>query len=115
MRKLSKFEIFQRFFIVLGLGFLAFAFFYGRCVNKYRNRNPAYTTGVIIKKVGGWKGSHNFIFKYIVDGQEYTNGKQYNSEKDFFEIGDSCKVIYEITDPSNSSVMKDKFGRYSIP
>lgn len=78
------------------------------------NENPGYTNGVILEKVGGWKGRRNFIFEFVVDGIKYRDGNLYNPERDIFELGDSCRVLYDKADPSNNAVLKDENKRCII-
>lgn len=110
--KISKKHLYY-LFIFIGSVFILFSLFYGLYLTKSLDENPAETRGVILE-TRQWKGRSSFIYKYTVEGEEYSDAQRYNPDDEYFDIGDSCRVIYDSTNPSFSRVLKDQYGYYSI-
>lgn len=99
--------------IVIGGTFILSVLFLGLYFTKSLEENGVETKGMLFE-TRQWKGRSYVLYRYVVDGEEYSNSIKYNPENEYFELGDSCRVVYDSINPSISKVLKDKDGWYSI-
>lgn len=76
---------------------------------KAREENEEVVVGIIIKsKSFVHRGSNEIVstVQYYVEGKEYE--RVFNTFSLGLTEGDSCKLIYEVGNPKNSSLYKEK-------
>ena len=86
------------------------------CINDATQlkKEPQYTKGVIIKKYTGPHGQSQVKFEFFVNKIKYTGDGGYSYSYDYFEIGDTCFVLYERNNPKNHKLIETKIEGRSI-
>ena len=104
---MSKFEYIGG---LIGFFILACYLWFGFKFNRDLDENTMYTKAVIIDNAIIQRGNYYIKYNYYIKGKEYSSRGIYYPDKQIVNIGDTCKIRYDSTYPSNSRLVYiDKF------
>lgn len=106
--KINK-EILKLIFIAIPVvGFIAYIIIGLNERNKQLEKEPEYTYAIIVDAYVGAKTKHYVKYEFEVKGQTYSGDNRYMAYREFIQIGDTCEVVYALSDPKNSELLRNK-------
>lgn len=80
---------------------------------KSLSRNLVYSKAAIVDFYSVKSGRY-LKFTYYVDGKQYFGSGRHYPKSDTFSIGDSIRIVYDMTNPENSKPSRDHRAGYPI-
>lgn len=101
-------SVLKKFFKEYGIAFIIFLPFvlYGYIKYNQLKDNIEYTQAVILDDFRQIRRTSYFSYEFFVKGVKYTGSGEYNPKTDTIQAGDSVKIVYDRTDPSNNETLK---------
>ena len=87
---------------------LIFMIAYPLILKDRRSKEPAYTNWIIVDKSYPWKGGPYIIYNFIVRDSIYRRSTRYPNGIQEINIGDTCYIRYEASDPSNNDLLRSE-------
>lgn len=75
---------------------------------KQLEKDPVYTTAIVIDTYVGTKVREFVKYEFEADGKRYIGHQQYFPKLEYVNVGDTCEVIYSKTNPEISNLLTNE-------
>jgi hypothetical protein len=73
--------------------------------HKAIDADPVYTDGAVVDIHDYLLTRHDLKVEFMVDGKVYKASRDYNPHLQTINIGDTCKIVYQRTNPGNNRML----------
>jgi len=95
---------------IIFLSVISIGFYVMHKDNKELEANPVYGYAVIVDTYIGAKAKSYVKYEFRVGHRFFTGVQKYMPHKEYFNVGDTCEVVYAKTNPKINRLLEDENG-----
>ena len=77
-------------------------------------REPVYTSGVIVSTYVGIKSRNMVKYQFKANGAFYYGDDRYYPKRELVKVGDTCEVVYAKSDPNIHKALRNNDKTFKI-